>query len=50
MTPRGIDAAMSIDEIVAICRQIGFEIEVGANSVRVLGYRRLRHADSGNPI
>lgn len=41
MTPRGSEGSLSLDEIVSACKRIGLEVEVSANVVKVIGYRRL---------
>ena len=41
MQPRAHPGTMPLQEIANACQRIGFEIEVLANTVKVLGYRRL---------
>jgi hypothetical protein len=41
LTPRPSANAISLDEIEAICRRIGFEIERHKDIVRIIGYREI---------
>lgn len=39
--PQDSDQSLTLDDVRQVCEAIGFEIEVEADRVRVLGYRRL---------
>jgi hypothetical protein len=41
LKPQSSTSAISLDEIEAICRRIGFEIERQGDIVRVIGYRKI---------
>lgn len=41
MIPRDTEESLSLEEIISTCKRIGFEVEVNATIVRVIGYRRL---------
>lgn len=39
--PRPDDSSLTLDDVEQVCLAIGFEVEVDADRIRVLGYRRL---------
>jgi hypothetical protein len=41
LVPRPDGAGLTLDDVRQACEAIGFELEVGPDRVRVLGYRRL---------
>jgi Family of unknown function (DUF6678) len=42
LKPQALMGAISLDEIEAMCRGIGFEIERHKDFIRIIGYRRMR--------
>jgi hypothetical protein len=41
LKPRPSVSTVSLDEIEAICRRIGFEIEQHGDIIRIIGYRKM---------
>ena len=41
MSPRQVVGSLGLDELVATCQKIGFEYERLAETVKIIGYRRL---------
>jgi hypothetical protein len=41
MTPRETNDALSIEEVVSMCKVIGFEVVSGEQVVKIIGYRRV---------
>jgi hypothetical protein len=41
MTPRATTDSLPFDQLIDVCRKIGFEFEIAENVIRIVGYRRL---------